>query len=268
MSSLTLLLPLIVLIVVATLSLVWHDQAFTLTKLANINFLSFHVFIVLSLFAGYFYVINKARKIIIALMKEQEQSNEMLSALKKQLHLETYQHQKTNVELHALKTQDPLTKLYNHAYFMDRLTHEVERTRRYGSEFSLLIIELDHFNEINDRFGNKFGDFAIKKHAQLIERRLRKSDLLTRYDGHHFAIIAPNTDLQASTLFANRLCNDIEISKVLFEGVPLDITLSIGIGIPSAVDELSCDSLTTFTEQTLRTAIKQGGNQVVSEQAC
>lgn len=263
MSSAVLSIPLLTMIAIAVLSLVWHDNTFTISRLSDFTLVGIHAVIVVALFTGYFVVINNARKAITALTLKQKESAEELDSQKRLLHLETYQHQKTSTELYELRTQDPLTKLYNHAYFKELLDNEVERTKRYSSEFSLLIIELDNFIRINDRFGNDFGTFAIKKYAQLIQRRLRKSDLLTRYDRHNLAIIAPNTGLQASKLFANRLCNDIEVTKVLFEGVQLDITLSIGVGIPSAVNELTSENLTWLTEQALRTATKQGGNQIV-----
>lgn len=256
------------LIAVAILSLVWRDGILSLEPIYNLPLVIAHAATVSCLFIAYYLVISKVRQTITALKLKNTESLEQLESQKKLLHLETYQHQKTSTALYELKTQDPLTNLYNQVYFQELLSNEIERNRRYDSDFSLLIISLDKFIPIVEMYGNEFGNFAIKKFSQLIERRLRKSDLLTRYDRNNFAIIAPNTNLEASKLFANRLCSDIEVSNVAYEGVSLDVTLSIGVGVPAALEELTVDNLTSITDHALRVAIAQGGNQVVDVYSC
>lgn len=258
-------MPLITLIAITILSLVWRDGTFSLDRFYDLPLVIAHITITASLFIAYYLIISKVRRTITAL---QLKSFEQLESQKKLLQLETYQHQKTSTTLYELRTQDPLTNLYNQVYFKELLSNEIARNRRYDSEFSLLIISLDNLIPIMEMYGNEFVNFSIKKISQLIERRLRKSDILTRYDQHNLAIIAPNTGIDASKLFANRLCNDIELSHIAYESVLLDITLSIGVGIPAAIEELTLQNLTSITEQALQLAITQGGNQVVDVYSC
>jgi len=243
----------------------WHEGVLSLTPLYNKKSVIIHGLVSSSLFIGYYLIINRVRKTINVLTLESIDNLAELEQQKKRLQLETYQHQKTHAQLYKLRTQDPLTQIYNQVYFQELLSHEIDRNRRYGSDFSLLIIELDNLIKINDMYGNEFSDFAIKKLSSLIETQLRKSDLLARYSGQSFAIIAPNTDIEASKQFADRLCRAIELTNISYEGVPLEITLSIGLGAPAVVDELTNKNLTQATEHALSIAIAQGGNQAVNE---
>jgi len=243
----------------------WHEGVLSLTPLYNKKSVIIHGLVSSSLFIGYYLIINRVRKTINVLTLESIDNLAELEQQKKRLQLETYQHQKTHAQLYKLRTQDPLTQIYNQVYFQELLSHEIDRNRRYGSDFSLLIIELDNLIKINDMYGNEFSDFAIKKLSSLIETQLRKSDLLARYSGQSFAIIAPNTDIEASKQFADRLCRAIELTNISYEGVPLEITLSIGLGAPAVVDELTNKNLTQATEHALSIAIAQDGNQAVNE---
>jgi len=244
--------------------MMWHEGTFSLAPLYNTKSAIIHGLVSSSLFVGYYLIINRVRRTIDALTLKNNDNLTELENQKKRLQLETYQHQKTHAQLYKLRTKDPLTQIYNQVYFQELLSHEIDRNRRYGSDFSLLIIELDNLMKINDMYGNEFSDFAIKKLSSLIETQLRKSDLLARYSGQSFAIIAPSTDIEASKQFADRLCRAIELTNISYEGVPLEITLSIGLGAPAVVDELTSKNLTQATEHALSIAIAQGGNQAVN----
>lgn len=263
MSWSIMLVPFIVLTLLAMLSLAWRDGSFSIDSFFETHTVIMHIVVTVILYVAYYLILSKARRAIKSLDKDYQQSLAALDEQKNLLHLETYQHHKTSSELHQLKTKDTLTKVHNQTYFQELLNSEVERTRRYGSDFSILIIELDNFIKLHHEYGNEFSDFAIQKFTQLIEQRLRKSDLLTRYGRQNLAIIAPNTNIEASKIFAIRLCSDIELASVTYESVPLRITLSIGVGAPNASKELSAAALLLATEKALETAKSNGGNQVI-----
>jgi len=263
MSPSVLITPLLLLLTSSLLSVLWYDGAWSLASFSNAPLVLAHIAIVSVLLIGYYLIINKMRRAVNALA---QQNNELVAKLETQtnlLHLETFQHRKTSDELHNVKVSDPLTNIYNQTYFQELLSNEIDRNRRYGNNFSILLIELDDFTSIIDMYGYEFGDFAMKAFAQLIAKKLRKSDLLARYDGRNFVIIAPNTDINASKQFADRLCQSIEIADIYYEGVPLKITLSIGVAAPCVVEELTVESITLATECALNTAKEQGRNQAV-----
>lgn len=167
MSASITLIPLCMLVAIALLSLTWRDGIFTLEQLYNKHLVIAHVVVTSVLFISYYFVIYKVRNTIKNLKLRNSSYLEQLETQKKLLQLETYQHQKANIQLYKLKTQDPLTQLYNQTYFQELLNNEIERSRRYASEFSLLIIELDNFMSINNMYGHEFGDVVIKRFLNL-----------------------------------------------------------------------------------------------------
>jgi len=261
-----LLIPLSALMAIALLSITWRHGAFSLQRFNDQALVASHGVVIIVLFIGYYLVIRQIRKTIEALDQRHKKTLDKLEQQTNLLHLETFQHRKTSDQLHDLRVNDPLTQIYNETYFLDLLNIEIDRHKRYSSDFSLLIIELDNFTQINTMFGHECGDFAMRKFSLLIGTKLRKSDMLTRYDGHKLAIIAPNTSSDVAKQLADRLCREIEIANVCFQGAPLNITLSIGIGMPSVVDELTTENIILAANNALDTAIIQGRNQVVNFQ--
>ena len=262
-SALALLLPLMLFMGLAFASLTMRNGQLDLLALSNYPLVGAHGIAVLGVFIVYYIIIRKTRLFINQLEQNNDETLIALEEKDQQLKLETYQHQQTNVELHKLRTQDPLTELYNQHHFEHLLTNEIARFRRYESEFSLLLIAIDNFDKVNRQYGSEFADFLIKKFADLIGKQLRESDVLTRYGRNHFAIIAPSTKLKDAVLFANRLCNHIEVKKLDYKSVELDVTLSIGVVSPNALKEVTTDNLASVAEKALRAAIEQGGNQTV-----
>ncbi|WP_081460834.1 GGDEF domain-containing protein [Desulfotomaculum nigrificans] len=102
-----------------------------------------------------------------------------------------------------LSNTDPLTNAYNRRYFMQVLEQEMERTGRTGLPFSIIMVDLDHFKSINDRFGHAAGDLVLKSLVDLIKGRIRKIDCLARWGGEEFVILLPNTPVDKA---AGRNC--------------------------------------------------------------
>jgi diguanylate cyclase (GGDEF)-like protein/PAS domain S-box-containing protein len=101
-------------------------------------------------------------------------------------------------ELRNLAITDPLTGVYNRRHFLQELQREMSRSNRYTCPFSLIMLDVDHFKEVNDRFGHEAGDHVLKELAELIRKRIRSTDLLARWGGEEFLILLANTNAQSA----------------------------------------------------------------------
>ncbi|MGH7619945.1 MAG: diguanylate cyclase, partial [Gemmatimonadaceae bacterium] len=115
-----------------------------------------------------------------------------------------------NRRLEALATTDPLTRVLNRRALLDRLTAEVDRARRFNSSLTLLLLDVDHFKNINDTAGHLAGDAVLRHLGSLLEDAVRKVDVVARYGGEEFVVILPETASDGGIIFAERLRERIE----------------------------------------------------------
>jgi diguanylate cyclase (GGDEF)-like protein len=132
-------------------------------------------------------------------------------------------------ETRALATTDGLTGLFNRTMLDRELERELGRVQRYGTELSLLVADLDHFKQVNDRHGHLAGDECLRAVAATLKKSLRQVDLVCRYGGEEFAVIAPMTDDVGALKVAERLRSAIEGLPILAGERELRITISVGI---------------------------------------
>ena len=104
-----------------------------------------------------------------------------------------------------LALTDYLTGLYNVRYFYHRLAEEFSRTQRYNLHLSCLMIDIDHFKTVNDKYGHRTGDIVLSKFAHLLKKHTRKSDVLARYGGEEFIMLLPQTPVKAAVAKAEEL---------------------------------------------------------------
>jgi diguanylate cyclase (GGDEF)-like protein len=138
--------------------------------------------------------------------------------------------QQANELLEQLSITDGLTKLHNHRFFQDQLTREIRRATRTSTPLSLLLIDIDDFKSLNDRFGHAAGDELLHGLALIMNATVRSSDLLARYGGEEFAVLAPGTDQEGVYLLAEKLRTAIaESSFILGDSMRLTrATVSVG----------------------------------------
>lgn len=137
---------------------------------------------------------------------------------------------RTLSELEYYSTHDPLTGLYNRRYFNDILDYEVGRSERHQHEFSILMLDLDDFKDVNDTYGHPCGDSVLCQVAETMRSVMRKGDLATRIGGDEFAIILVETGLTGAMIVAEKLRT--ELRQMTFEdeqGKHFHITTSIGV---------------------------------------
>jgi two-component system, cell cycle response regulator len=168
-----------------------------------------------------------------------------------------------NRRLEALATTDPLTRVLNRRALLDRLNAEVDRAKRYSSALTLLLLDVDHFKQINDTAGHLAGDSVLRQLGALLEEARRKVDVVARYGGEEFVAILPETSSEGGVTFADRLRERIagQIFDVGAEH-PVHLTVSIGIATFPSARVTSTEDLFARADEALYRAKAGGRNQV------
>ena len=169
---------------------------------------------------------------------------------------------KTAQHLERLATTDSLTGLYNRRHFMTMAEAEWSRFMRYWRPISMLMLDIDHFKQINDRYGHAVGDEAIVAIAKACLNGKRKSDIVGRLGGEEFAILLPETDASQATIVAERLCRAISQQVLQLPDAQFSVTASIGVACAS-VDMTHVEELMKIADQALYQAKADGRNRVV-----
>lgn len=172
--------------------------------------------------------------------------------------------QKKNTLLTRLSTTDSLTGLRNRAYLDEALATEFSRSRRLGTELTVLMVDLDHFKRVNDDYGHQAGDEVLRQVAELIRRNLRASDVAGRYGGEEFLIIlSARSSGDGGLVFAERLRMGVEdMSCADAAGNQFCVTLSAGVSTLRA-DHRNIDALVSEADVALYRAKGLGRNRIV-----
>jgi len=165
-------------------------------------------------------------------------------------------------ELEKLVERDPLTGLYNYRFLTRVLTREMDRTRRNGFPFGLIMLDIDGFKQINDTLGHEAGNCVIREVASLLEGHTRQSDLVCRYGGDEFAVILPGAGPFRAVNTAERLCRMFENSAIDTCGNTVRITVSAGVSVFNSDCRDSPEDFITRADRLLLEAKKQGKNRV------
>ena len=137
--------------------------------------------------------------------------------------------EEANIELKRLSQTDRLTNLNNRGYWEECLQREFQRQRRTQHISSLLIFDIDHFKRVNDGYGHAAGDEAILHLAKILRKNLRETDIGGRYGGEEYAVILTETDAKHALIFAERVRRLVEASHVMYNGIEIKFTISLGI---------------------------------------
>ncbi|AVZ78807.1 hypothetical protein C3497_04585 [Zoogloeaceae bacteirum Par-f-2] len=167
-------------------------------------------------------------------------------------------------ELHRLATTDLLTGLPNRRYFLERVEQELGRLRRFGTPAALLMMDIDHFKQVNDLYGHPTGDAVLRHFAEVAGGNLRRIDLLGRLGGEEFAALLPGTDADGARLLAERLRLKIADAPCVAGKKRVKVTVSIGITLLHAGDTGS-DRPLARADAALYRAKRAGRNRVEAE---
>ncbi len=170
-------------------------------------------------------------------------------------------------ELQETKRQlllDPLTGARNRFGMDASLNQEIARARRSGSKFTLAMIDLDHFKQINDEYGHEVGDHALQYFSQLSNSVLRESDTLYRYGGEEFVVTLADTDIQGAIFMFGRLRQMLGKSPMVHGSKKIKMTFSGGVA--SMRDDDDGSAMLSRADRALYQAKQQGRDRVITDQ--
>ncbi|MDQ3032799.1 MAG: diguanylate cyclase [Myxococcota bacterium] len=158
--------------------------------------------------------------------------------------------------------RDPLTRVYNRKYLLDRATSEIAYSVRHSTPLSLLIFDIDHFKKVNDTHGHPAGDTVLVELARHVLRVIRTEDVFARHGGEEFAVLSRGIGLEGAIRFGERLRSAVEGYPFAHEGIRLSVTVSIGISaMPSpGIDRV--EELVARADRALYDAKESGRNRV------
>lgn len=161
----------------------------------------------------------------------------------------------------ALRT-DLLTGLYNYRHLQEVLESEQERTHRTRTPTALIMVDLDHFKRVNDKWGHETGNQALKLTARVIRSAIRKVDIPCRYGGEEFAIVLPATHLPDAVKVAERIRADIASIPLQTETDTIPLTASLGVELYRAGMQITAEEFIHLADGYLYQAKQDGRNRI------
>jgi diguanylate cyclase (GGDEF)-like protein len=165
----------------------------------------------------------------------------------------------------SVKTQaiyDVLTKVHNRRYFDEKLESETKNSFLNNTPLSLIIVDIDHFKQVNDTFGHTEGDKVLSKIASLLNHSVRKDDTVARYGGEEFAMILPGAKLEVTSIIAERIRGQVETTRFEVGQDQIHLTISLGISNLPSHRARSKEELIKMADHALYEAKRGGRNRV------
>ena len=171
--------------------------------------------------------------------------------------------QRTKEELRQLAITDGLTGLYNYRYFKEQLLQELKRAQRHSLNISVVMIDIDHFKQYNDKNGHPAGDVVLKDIARLLRDNIRNIDLAARYGGEEFSLILIETDKPSAKIVSEKIRKLVEDYGFAYESSQPDGKLTISTGVATfPEDGEDFDTLVSKADQRLYLAKEAGRNLI------
>jgi diguanylate cyclase (GGDEF)-like protein len=170
-----------------------------------------------------------------------------------------------NRALAEASARDALTGLYNRRYVIDKIDAEMNRALRHGTPMALLMLDVDHFKNINDSFGHPVGDHVLQALGNVIKESCRVYDTPGRYGGEEFCLMLPDTRLENTMVVAERIRQRVEATPFVSGTISIHVTASIGVAALETVPEealFSANALIERADRALYAAKDRGRNRV------
>lgn len=210
-------------------------------------------------------VLKFSDRMQLELQEANQRLNEQAEHLKKlneTLSVEIEQRKLLEDDLRQLATTDSLTGLFSRRHFFELGLREIKRRSRREAPLSLVMMDLDHFKKINDRYGHAAGDQALRIFSGLCRNVLREADIPARIGGEEFAILLPDTDLDQAFKAAERLREQTAAETIRHDGLEFQLTVSLGVTLVFET-ERRLDAALSRADKAMYQAKAQGRNRTV-----
>jgi diguanylate cyclase (GGDEF)-like protein len=183
-----------------------------------------------------------------------------LQATNRQLETQNEKLQGLNAQLKKISMTDGLTGLFNHRHFWNMLNTELTRANLYQGDLALVLLDIDDFKQVNDRFGHSAGDRLISQIAGVLKDTVRETDIVARYGGEEFAVLLPDTSYDGLMTVSEKIRTAIE--KMVFKVPDTDITLSVTVSVGVSVFKESRREFFNAADRALYRSKTEGKNRV------
>lgn len=160
--------------------------------------------------------------------------------------------------LASMAIRDDMTGLYNYRYLQSRLGEEFKRAERYREPLACIMVDIDHFKQVNDRYGHDAGDAVLREVAARLLKAVREIDVVTRYGGEEFLLVLPSTNFAGALSVADRVWRSIGGAPFSIDRAERPITASVGVAVFPSRDIKSKDALIKAADRALYQS-KNGG---------
>jgi two-component system, cell cycle response regulator len=164
--------------------------------------------------------------------------------------------------LAALAVRDDLTELFNYRYLQTRVSDEFKRAERYREPLSCVMVDIDYFKRINDRYGHDAGDGALREVASRLRKAVREVDVVARYGGEEFLLVLPSTNFSGALAVAERVWRSIGGEAFVLAGGEERVTASVGVAVFPSRDIKTKDQLLKAADRALYQAKHEGRDRI------
>ncbi|MDD9938345.1 MAG: diguanylate cyclase [Myxococcales bacterium] len=165
-------------------------------------------------------------------------------------------------KLSVVAVQDELTSLYNYRYLHTRLGEEFKRAERYREPLACVMVDIDHFKQVNDRHGHDAGDGILREVAARLIRAVREIDVVARYGGEEFLLVLPRTNFSGALAVAERVWRAVGSEPMSTPSGPKKISISLGVAVYPSRDIKNKDQLLKASDRALHQAKHEGRNRI------
>lgn len=168
-------------------------------------------------------------------------------------------------ELYKMAVIDPVTNIYNKRFFQERLREELSHARRAKAPLSLIMIDIDHFKQVNDTYGHLAGDMILHQVAELLKHVIRQEDILARYGGEEFGVILRGSGEATAVVLAERMRQMVGTATITFEKHTIPVTISLGVAaLDREHDYPESDAFIQAADACLYQSKQQGRNRTTA----
>lgn len=210
-----------------------------------------------------FFSLSISYRINMDRMLREEAQRKLTHELDELVRERTEELESVNKQLHVVSVTDGLTQLYNRRHFDHTLKTEYNRAFRENSTLAILLLDIDHFKALNDKFGHQFGDLCLQTAAHILQQSVhRPTDMVARYGGEEFVILLPETDLLGAIHIARNINEAIAKQQVTDGETQTHMTVSIGVACEQPEQKDQHEQLLKRADQWLYKAKENGRNRV------